>query len=90
MNLKIIIPVELCVAKPGASAKLTFDCDKCDCIEYLPPAGRLARALITETDFDELFRSADKICNPRARGGERLMKQYLDFTSKLELIPCID
>ena len=66
MNLKIIIPVELCVAKPGASAKLTFDCDKCDCIEYLPPAGRLARALITETDFDELFRSADKICNPRA------------------------
>ena len=64
--IKIIIPVELCVVKPGASAKLTFDCDKCDCIEYLPPAGRLARALITETDFDELFRSADKICNPRA------------------------
>ena len=41
MNLKIIIPVELCVVKPGASAKLTFDCDKCDCIEYLPPSGRL-------------------------------------------------
>ena len=88
MNLKIKIPVELCVVKPGASAKLTFDCDKCDCIEYLP--ARLALSLITETDFDELSRSADKICNPRARGGERLMKQYLDFTSKLELIPCID
>ena len=52
MNLKIKILVELCVAKPGASAKLTFDCDKCDCIEYLP--ARLALSLITETDFDEL------------------------------------
>ena len=32
--------VELYI-EPGASAKLTFDCDKCDCIEYLPPSGRL-------------------------------------------------
>ena len=78
----------VCKAPWPVSAKLTFDCDKCDCIEYLP--ARLALSLITETDFDELSRSADKICNPRARGGGRLMKQYLDFTSKLELIPCID
>ena len=78
----------MCKAPWPVSAKLTFDCDKCDCIEYLP--ARLALSLITETDFDELSRSADKICNPRARGGGRLMKQYLDFTSKLELIPCID